>query len=192
MAAAGGAGPGPAAPAIAAPGDASARGVVFNLNASVAGVAVIAANATIGTATAPPAGGTDTHTALAVTVPGAVGVTASGTVVQVTATRGAAASSASANVANLALGVLGTQRRKPTAATATGNCPREGAQTANTTLTGLSLFGTPETLVANTPGVSLSNPVTVPGLAAATLNATLTRVETTSATGALAVALRAT
>jgi LPXTG-motif cell wall-anchored protein len=192
IAVAGGASLGPAAPAVAASGDASARGVVFNLNASVGGLAVVTANATIGTATAPPTRGTDTSTALAVTVPGAVGVTASGTVVQVTATRGATASSANANVANLALGVLGTQVLNATAATATVNCPRAGAQTANTTLAGLSLFGNSVTLAANTPSVSASAAVAVVGLAGAALNATLTRVETTSATGALAVALRAT
>jgi hypothetical protein len=191
IAVAGGASIGPAAPAFAAPGDASARGVVIGLNASVASIPVITANATIGTATAPAGGGTDTSTALAVTVPTPVGVTVTGTVVQVTATRGATASSASATVANFGLNVLGTSVLSATAATATVNCPQVGAQTADARLANVVLFGTPVTVLANTPGVTQSAAVTVPGLTGATLTVTLTEVETTSATGATAIALLA-
>jgi hypothetical protein len=196
IAVAGGASLGPAAPAVAAPGDARARGVVIDLNASVGGSPVIAGTATIGTATAPAAGGTDTDGALVVTVPGGVGVAASGTVVQVTATRGATASSASASVVNLdVLTSLmpGTSLLTATSASAAVNCPRVGAQTADTTLTGLSLFEGPAfDLPPNTPVVRTVTPVVAPPLVAATLTATVARVETTSATGATAIALRAT
>jgi hypothetical protein len=193
IAVAGGVSLGTAAPAVAAPGDASARGVVIALNASVGGSPVITANTVIGTATAPPGGGTDSDTALVVTAPGAVGVTATGTVVQVSATRGPAASSASATVASVAIGVLGVPAISATSAAATVNCPRVGAQTADTTLTGLSLFGGPTLdLAPNGAAVSAFEPVTVLGLVDATLTATVARVETTSATGATAIALRAT
>jgi hypothetical protein len=204
VAVAGAAGLGPAAPALAAPGDASARGVVFDLNASVLDSPVITANATFGTATAPPGGGTDTGTPVAFTLPpgppATVGVGATGTVVQVSATRGPNASSASASVANVALTILLNTADPPAplqvlaadTATAAVNCPRVGAQTADTTLTGLELFGTPVTLAPNTPGVTQSADVTALGLTNASLTVTLTSVESTTATGARAVALLAT
>jgi hypothetical protein len=178
-------------PALAAPGDASARGVVVALSATVGGTPVITANAVIGTATAPPGGGTDSDTALAITIPGAVGVTASGTVVQVTATRGETASSANAQIANVALGILGTSVINADAITAAVNCPRVGAQTADTTFVGLELFGEAVQLVPNTPGVTASAAVTVAGLTGASLRATLTNVETTTADGATAIAVQA-
>jgi LPXTG-motif cell wall-anchored protein len=192
----GGASLGPAAPAVAAPGDARARGVVVALNASVGDDQVYAGNATIGTATAPAAGGTDTSNDLEVTVPGGVGVAASGTVVQVTATRGATASSASASVVDLEVLTSlmpGTNLLTATSASAAVNCPRVGAQTADTTLTGLSLFEGPVfDLPPNTPVVREIAPVVAPPLVGASLAATVTRVETTSATGATGIALQAT
>lgn len=182
---------GPAAPALAAPGDASARGVVVDLSAVVAGITVISADATIGTATAPAGGGTDTSTALAITLPGAIGVTASGTVVQVSATRGPTASSANASIADLALGILGTPVLAAEAITAAVNCPTVGAQSADTTLVGLELFGTPVEVAPNTPAVTASAAVAVAGLLGATLNASVTRVETVTETGATAIAVLA-
>ncbi|MFC8850424.1 MULTISPECIES: IPT/TIG domain-containing protein [unclassified Micromonospora] len=155
------------------------------------GVAVITADATIGTATAPAAGGTDTETLLAVSVPGALGVTASGTVEEVTATRAAGASSASASVNGLNLAVLGVDVLDAAEATATAICPQVGATSADTTLVGLELFGSAVTLTANTSAVVGSSAVVVPGLVGASLNASLTRVETTTATGATAITVRA-
>ncbi|MGA4731946.1 IPT/TIG domain-containing protein [Micromonospora taraxaci] len=179
-------------PARAAPGDANARGVVVDLSAEVGGVAVITADAVIGTATAPAAGGTDTETLLAVSIPGALGVTASGTVEEVTATRAAGASSASASVNGLNLAVLGVDVLDAAEVTATATCPQVGATSADTTLVGLELFGSAVTLTANAPAVVGSAAVVVPGLVGASLNASLTRVETTTATGATAIAVRAT
>ncbi len=179
-------------PAVAAPGDASARGVVVDLSASVLGVPVITANATIGSATAPPGGGTDTTTGLAVTIPGAVGVTASGTVLEVSATRGPTASSANADIAELALGILGVPVVAADLITAEVNCPQTGALTADTNVVGLTLFGAPAVLVPNTPGVTASAAVVVPGLTEASLTVTLTAVEETTADTAAAVAVLAT
>lgn len=180
------------APALAQPGSASAGGVVVDLSAAVDGVAVIGANATIGSATAPPGGGTDTSTLLAISLPGAVGVNASGTVEEVTATRAPGESSALSRVNNLNLSVLGVDVVNAAEATASVTCPLTGPQTADTTLAGLELFGSAVTLVANGPSVDASTAVTVPGLASAALSASLTRIEDTTATGATAVAVRAT
>ncbi|MGN9809351.1 hypothetical protein ACTMSW_08335 [Micromonospora sp. BQ11] len=179
-------------PAFAQPGDASARGVVVDLSAAVAGVPVITADAVIGSAVAPAGGGTDTDTALAITIPGALGVTASGTVVEVTATRGPTASSANAEIADLALAVLGTPVIDAEAITAAVACPQTGPQTADTTFVGLELFGEPIELLPNTPGVTAGTAVVVPGLVGATLNATLTNVETVTADDAVAIAVQAT
>ncbi|MDG4757599.1 hypothetical protein [Micromonospora sp. WMMD710] len=164
----------------------------MDLSASVLGVPVITAGAVIGTATAPAGGGTDSDTALAITIPGALGVTASGTVVEVSATRGDTASSANAEIADLALGILGTSVIDADVITAAVNCPQVGAQTADTTFVGLELFGEPVELLPNTPGVTASAAVTVPGLTGASLNVTLTNVETTTADGATAIAVQAT
>ncbi|MFG2049212.1 hypothetical protein ACGFIW_17510 [Micromonospora sp. NPDC048935] len=164
----------------------------MDLSASVLGTPVITADAVIGTATAPAGGGTDSDTALAITIPGALGVTASGTVVQVSATRGDTASSANAEIADLALSVLGTSVIDADVITAAVACPQVGAQTADTTFVGLELFGEPVNLLPNTPGVTASAAVTVPGLTGASLNVTLTNVETTTADGATAIAVQAT
>ncbi|MBM0276841.1 hypothetical protein [Micromonospora tarensis] len=165
---------------------------MVDLSASVLGLPVITADAVIGTATAPAGGGTDSDTALAITIPGALGVTASGTVVEVSATRGDTASSANAEIADLALGVLGTSVIDADVITAAVACPQVGAQTADTTFVGLELFGEPVELLPNTPGVTASAAVTVAGLTGASLNVTLTNVETTTADGATAIAVQAT
>ncbi|PWR13576.1 hypothetical protein DKT68_00885, partial [Micromonospora acroterricola] len=179
-------------PALAQPGDASARGVVIDLSGAVLGTTVITADAVIGTATAPAGGGTDTDTALAIAIPGALGVTATGTVVEVSATRGPTASSANAEIADLALAILGTPVIDADAITAAVSCPQVGAQTADTTFVGLELFGEPVELLPDTPGVTASAAVTVPGLTGAALNATLTNVETVTEDGAVAIAVQAT
>ncbi|AVT35937.1 IPT/TIG domain-containing protein [Plantactinospora sp. BB1] len=180
------------APALAQPGSANARGLVVDLSADVAGIVVIDADATIGSATAPAGGGTDTSTLVDISLTGATGVAADGTVEEVTATRGATASSAFSSVNGLNLTVLGIDVLDAGEASATAICPLVGAQTAGTTLAGLSLFGTAVVLTANGPSVQGSAGVTVPGLLGATLNATLTRTETTTAAGAAATAILAT
>ncbi|TDC38779.1 LPXTG cell wall anchor domain-containing protein [Micromonospora sp. 15K316] len=179
------------APALAQPGSASARGVVVDLSADVLGVAVVSADAVIGSATAPPDGGTDTSTLVTVALPGALGVSASGTVDEVTATRSPGVSSALSRVSGLNLNVLGIDVIDTAEATASVSCPFEGPQSADTTLVDLELFGQAVALVANGPSVDASAAVTVPGLLGATLNASLTRTETTTAAGAAAAAVRA-
>jgi hypothetical protein len=179
------------APAHAAAGDATARGVVVDLAATVEGIVVLSAEATIGTATAPATGGTDSSTLLAVDVPGAVGVSASGTVDEVTATREAATSSASATLSDIDLDVFGVQTLAATSVTASATCPAAGAQDAETTLAGVELFGAAVDVEANTPGVTADAVVVVPGMTGATLVVVLTRTETVTADGAAATAVLA-
>ncbi|MFG3557242.1 hypothetical protein ACGGAQ_22930 [Micromonospora sp. NPDC047557] len=164
----------------------------MDLSASVFGNPVISAGAVIGTATAPAGGGTDDDIGLVFTIPGALGITTAGSVVVVGAIRGDTASSASASTFQLALGVLGIPVINSDAILASVTCPQVGAQTADTTLAGLELFGKPVNLLPNTPGVTASHAVTVPGLTGARLNVTLTNVETTTADGATAIAVQAT
>lgn len=199
IAVAGGASLGPAAPAFAAPGDASARGVVIDLNASVGvvPVPVINADATIGEVSAPTPSGTNTENVASFSLPPGppvLGVTAAGTLVRVSATRGADASSASASVATFELTVLEDEVLSVTGASAEVNCPRVGDQTADTDLAGVELFGDPVPLLELEPNeeFTITAPITALPLTDATLTVVLTRVETTSATGATAIALLAT
>ncbi|MFK3979983.1 IPT/TIG domain-containing protein [Micromonospora sp. NPDC050397] len=179
---------GAASPALAAPGDASATGVVVDLDAEVLGIPVVSATATIGSVTAPPGGGTDTDTALAISLPGAIGAAASGTVT-VTASRDPGISSASSTVEDLALAILGIPVIAAGEITAAVTCPATGVQTADTVLNGLTLFGNPVNLLPNTPGVNGSIGITVAGLVGGALNVTLTSVETVAVGGATATAV---
>ncbi|MDG4786571.1 IPT/TIG domain-containing protein [Micromonospora sp. WMMD1102] len=178
-------------PALAQPGSASARGLGVDLSATVGGLVVIEADAVIGSAVAPAGGGTDTSTLVDISLTGATGVTASGTVEEVTATRGATESSAFSAVTDLNLTVLGIDVIQAPEATAVVTCPLTGAQTAETTLAEILLFGQTVVLTANGPSVQGSGAVAVPGLLDAALNATLTRTETTTADGAAATAILA-
>ena len=178
-----------ATPAHAAPGDAQARGVVVDLSAEVLGVPVVQANAVIGSATAPPGGGTDTETLIDITLPGAIGVTADGTVLEVSATRGPISSFASSSVADVSLNILGLNVLTATAVEAAVSCPYLGPQTADTTLTGLTVFGSAEVLVPNGPSLDASAAVTVPGLVGASLDVSLSRVETVAADSAAAATI---
>jgi hypothetical protein len=179
--------------AQAAPGDASARGVIFALNGSVAGVPVVQAQRTFGAADAPPGGGTDRDTDIPVAfAPGeATGVAATGTVNEVRATRGTFESSAFSRVTGAGFSILGVPVVATGEAQASVTCPVAGPNTADTVLTGFVLFGQPTTLEPNVP-ITRSTGVTVPGLTGAQLTATVRRVETTSATGAFALALETT
>ncbi|WFE26787.1 IPT/TIG domain-containing protein [Solwaraspora sp. WMMD791] len=176
-------------PAHAAPGDAQARGVVVDLSGEVLGVPVVEADAVIGSATAPPGGGTDTETLIDITLPGAVGVTADGTVLEVSATRGPISSFASSAVADVSLNILGVNVLTASAVEAAVSCPYLGTPTAETTLTGLTVLGSAEVLVPNGPSLDVSAAVTVPGLAGASLDLSLSRIETVAADSAAAATI---
>ena len=180
-----------ATPAFAAAGDASARGVVVDLAATVLDNPVITGDVTIGSADAPAAGGTDSSTAVDVDLAGALALTGAGTVEEVTASRDLAASSAGATVAGLDLSVLGVEVVSLSRATAEVSCPLAGVQTAGTTLADLEVFGEAATLVVNGPALTSQADVTAQGLAGATLQVELTRTESVTADGAAATAILA-
>lgn len=144
-------------PALAAAGDASARGVVTDLDAEVLGVPVISANGTIGTATAPVGFGTDSETAVPIVVPGAVGVVFGGTV-DVSATRAPGISLATSTIQGLSIGLLGISAISADEISADVTCPALGTQTADTVVNNLEVFGTPVVLVANAPATTRSAP----------------------------------
>ena len=179
--------------ASAAAGDASARGVVIDLAGGIRGTVLVDADAVVGAADAPAGGGTDSDTVadIAAAVTGAVGVTATGSV-DVTATREPTGSRASATVTGLTLGVLGIPAIGAGELRAAVDCPQTGALVADTTLTGLTLFGDAVTLDAGTPTVTATSAVTVPGVPVARLRLTVSRVETVTEPTATAVAVRAT
>lgn len=179
------------APALAAPGDAQARGAVVALDAEVLGGTVISADVATGLASAPAGGGTDRETSIAIDTAGAVGVTASGTVTEVTGTRLVGGSLASSSVIDLSLNVLGLDVVAASTAGASVSCPATGDQRAGTTLAGLTVFGSPVTLVVNT-APRWTAPVTVDGLTNGTLVVTLTQAETVTTDGASAAAVTAT
>ncbi|GAB3984884.1 IPT/TIG domain-containing protein [Plantactinospora veratri] len=182
---------GPASPALAAAGDASARGVVSDLDAAVLGVPVISANGTAGTATAPAGFGTDSETAVPIAVPGPVGVVFGGTV-DVSATRAPGVSTASSTINGLSVGILGIEAITAEEISADVACPAVGAQTADTVVTGLEVFGVPTVVDPNEAGVVVSSPVVAPGVTDAALNITLTRIESPTAGGATATGILAT
>ncbi|RKR90482.1 IPT/TIG domain-containing protein [Micromonospora pisi] len=188
LAVAGAATLGLASPALAAPGDASATGVVAQLSAEVLGVPVVSANATIGSVTAPPGGGTDSDTGVAVSLPGATGAAASGTL-SLAASRNPGISTASSTIEDFSLSILGASVVTADEISASVSCPAVGTQVADTVQNGLTLFGAPVNLLPNTPGVDGSVAIVVPGLVGGALNVTLTSVETVVATGATATAV---
>ena len=178
------------AAAEAAPGDANARGVQLALDAAVSGVAVIDATASIGAADAPPGGGTDTDTVATFTLPGgAVGVSATGTGVEVAATRGPASSSASSSVADVAVNVFGVPTLSTTDVTARVACPATGDLSAEADVAAATLFG--DAVTVGAAAVTATSAVTVPGLADAELEVTLEQVETVTGTDATAIAVQA-
>ncbi|WFE26788.1 IPT/TIG domain-containing protein [Solwaraspora sp. WMMD791] len=180
-------------PALAASGDARARGAVVSLDAEVLGRTVISANLAAGVASAPIGGGTDSKTSIAIDAAGAVGVTTGGTVTEVTATKLVGGSLASSSVAGLSLAVLGLEVLTVAAADASVSCPATGGQRADTTLAGLTVFGEPVTLLANRGGGRRwTAAVTVDGLGNGNLVVTLSRTESVTADGASAATVTAT
>ncbi|RKR86273.1 IPT/TIG domain-containing protein [Micromonospora pisi] len=177
---------GTASPALAAPGDASATAVVVDLDADVSGDPLVAANATIGNVTAPPGGGTDSDTALAISLPGALNVVASGTA-SVSATRDPGISSASSEIENFSLSIMGVTVLTADAIAAQVTCPAVGAQTADTQLTDAELLGAP-VIPPPYPNFGYAG-IVVPGLIHAVLDVDLDKVETVNASGATTTAI---
>ncbi|MEV7973839.1 IPT/TIG domain-containing protein [Cellulomonas sp. NPDC089187] len=165
--------------------------MTLGLSANLLGIPLLNLSGTVGTAVAPAGGGTSSSGLLDVgAVLGAgLGVTAGGSVTDVTATRSATQSSARAEIAGVNVGLLGITAVQTDAVFAQATCPVGGTPTATAAVTNLRLLGQAVTLNATTPTVSLSTGVNVAGLVGARVAATAQQITTTTATGATASAV---
>lgn len=179
--------------ALAAPGDASAAGVRINLNAGVVipplvNIPLVSLTSTVGSAVAPPGGGTASTGLLGVNLAG-LGVGATGNVDGVTATRSPSVSQSAAQIAGVNVNVLDLSAVNVGAVNAVAVCPAGANATADASVAGLSLLGQAVTLNATTPTVDVQAGVNVLGLTGAVLHAQARRVVTTTATTASAAAV---
>lgn len=184
---AGAAGLGLAPPALAAPGDAAARGAVLDLVGDP-GDESVQAQGTFGSVTAPPGGGTDEETSVDITLSDPENVVATGTVAEVTATRGPTTSSASSQLANFTLSVLGVEVLDVSQLGVTVQCSA-GNTSAGATGEDIAVFGQPIS-VRDTAQEFTAN-VTVTGLTNATLRAVVDRQLTGTPNNSVAINVRA-
>ncbi|ROO52276.1 hypothetical protein EDC02_7193 [Micromonospora sp. Llam0] len=165
-------------PVTAAEGDGHAVGVRFDLAADVVGSTAIEADAVVGSATAPPTLGTDSENAVDIALPTAVGVSASGTVEEVSVTRRPHHSTGSGTVSGLAVSVFGVPALAVTAASASVSCGPDRRGAAETTLDGLTVFGAAVSLPVDGSPITSSRSLPVTGLTGAQLTASVTGTET--------------
>ncbi|MFC0505200.1 IPT/TIG domain-containing protein [Micromonospora costi] len=184
---AGAAGLGLASPALAAPGDAAARGVVLDLVGDP-GDESVQAQGTFGSVTAPSGGGTDDETSVDVTLADPENVVATGTVTEVTATRGPTTSAASSQLADFALSVLDVEVLDVSELGVTAQC-RAGNTSAGATGEDITVFGQQIT-IRDTAQEFTAN-VTVTGLTDATLHAVVDRQLTGTPDNVIAINVRA-
>ncbi|MEU6206159.1 IPT/TIG domain-containing protein [Micromonospora musae] len=184
---AGAAGLGLAPPAFAAPGDAAARGVVLDLVGSP-GDESVEAQGTFGNVTAPPDGGTTDETSVDVTVSDPVNVVAAGAVAEVTATRGQITSSASSQLADFTLSVLGVEVLDVSELGVTAQCSA-GNTSAGATGDDIAVFG--QQITITDTAQEFSAPVTVTGLTGATLHAVVDRQLTGTPNNVIGINVRA-
>ncbi|MFG1926787.1 IPT/TIG domain-containing protein [Cryptosporangium sp. NPDC048952] len=177
----------PASPAYAAAGDASARGIVAELGATVLGIKLLQLNGQVGAADAPAAGGTKDAAVVKLPLSG-LGVSANADVDTITATKGSVQSSAKAKIAGLNVTLLGTSLLNVGALSGEVTCPATGKQTAVSSTTGVTLLGQAVNLAANV-SVTKGLPITITGLVNARLFVTATRIENTTVNSANAAGL---
>lgn len=159
----------PASPATAGPGDAEVRGVSFAFWSRY-GPPVLETSATFGEVTTPATDGTERVTDVPVALPDVDRVTMSGIVEEVTASRSPSGSETFARVSGVRLSMFGVEVVSVAEATGTTRCGRDQPPSATATSSGVELFGEPVELGDDRPR---GGPVTVPGLASATLRATV-------------------
>ncbi|WFE22598.1 IPT/TIG domain-containing protein [Solwaraspora sp. WMMD937] len=164
-------------PVTATEGDGHAVGVRFDLAADILGTTVIDADAVVGSATAPPKPGTDSGPAIEVVLPTAVGVSASGTVEEVSVTRWPYHSTGSGTVSDLAVSVLGVPALTVTEASASVSCGADRRAAVETALDGLTVFGAAVSLPVEGSPITSSRPLPVTGLTGARLTASVTGTE---------------
>ncbi|MFI6265859.1 IPT/TIG domain-containing protein [Micromonospora sp. NPDC051006] len=137
---------------------------------------------------APPGGGTDDETSVDVTLADPENVVTTGTVAEVTATRGPTTSSASSELANFALSVLGVEVLDVSGLEVTAQC-RAGNTSAGATGEDIAVFGQQIT-IRDTAQEFAAN-VTVTGLTNATLRAVVDRQLTGTPNNVIAINVRA-
>ncbi|MFC3499621.1 IPT/TIG domain-containing protein [Micromonospora krabiensis] len=184
---AGAAGLGLARPALAAPGDAAARGVVLDLVGDP-GDESVQAQGTFGSVTAPPGGGTDDETSVAVALADPENVTATGTVAQVSATRGPTTSTASSQLATFTLSVLGVEVLDVAGLGVTAQCSA-GNTSAGATGDDIAVFG--QQITIRDTAQEFTADVTVTGLTDATLRAVVDRQLTGTPDNVIGINVRA-
>jgi hypothetical protein len=174
-------------------GAATAEGVAVDLNGSLAGIALIDANSTIGSVSSPP---TSSDTAASLSSAGGTGTTSAG-VVTTSATTTSTDNEGTAQITGLNYALLGEPLLDGNGniISATANCPTGGQPTATTNTAGLEVLGSSVNLSPNT-SVTESSAVTslppVVGLTSLTENATASNVEQTTGSTALATAVLVT
>ncbi|MGK5741320.1 IPT/TIG domain-containing protein [Micromonospora sp. URMC 103] len=176
-----------ASPALAAPGDAAARGVVLDLVGDP-GDESVQAQGTFGSVTAPPGGGTDDETSVDVILSDPENVAATGTVAEVTATRGPTTSSASSQLADFTLGVLGVEVLDVSDLGVTAQC-RAGNTSAGATGEDIAVFG--QQITIRDTAQEFTTGVTVTGLTDATLRAVVDRQLTGTPNNVIGINVRA-
>ncbi|MEV4810884.1 IPT/TIG domain-containing protein [Micromonospora avicenniae] len=181
------AGLGLAPPALAAPGDAAARGVVLDLVGDP-GDESVQAQGSFGSVTAPPGGGTDDETGVDVSPADPVNVVATGTVAEVTATRGTITSSASSRLADFTLNVLGVEVLDVSELEVTAQCSA-GHTSAGATGDDIAVFG--QQISISDTAQEFTADVAVTGLTNATLRAVVDRQLTGTPNNVIAINVRA-
>ncbi|WP_147434650.1 IPT/TIG domain-containing protein [Micromonospora musae] len=184
---AGAAGLGLAPPALAAPGDAAARGVVLDLVGDP-GDESVQAQGTFASVTAPPGGGTNNETSVDVTLSDPENVVATGTVAEVTATRGPATSTAVSRLADFTLSVLGVEVLDVSELAVGARC-RPDNTSAEATGEDIAVFG--EQITITDTAQEFSADVTVTGLTDATLHAVVDRQLTGTPNNVIGINVRA-
>ena len=178
-----------AAPASAAPGDASASGVDLSLDGSALdALAALTADVSLGGVTATGGADRDDFTVATTTLLATAVADATAGAVTTAAVSGTDGSTGTANVAGLDLSLFGLDVLTADAVTADATCTLGAAPTTATTLVGLTVLGQAVTLDAATPTVTLTGDLTG-DLLGLDLEVTVSSVETTTPGSATAAAV---
>lgn len=173
-----------AAPASAAPGDASAAALRLDLGASILGLVNVNAVSDAAAVT-----GNDSESLTLVNIQGLVGANATAGAASSTTTTGATGSSAVTSITGADVDLLGINLVTAGTATAEAFCPVGAAPTSNVSLVDATVLGQAVSLSAGTPTVLTDVGLNIAGLLGLTADVTIEQVETTSATTAAGTAL---
>ncbi|BDI23591.1 IPT/TIG domain-containing protein [Herbiconiux sp. L3-i23] len=172
-------------PAAAAPGDANASGLSIDLGLDVLGLLEVDAVADVGAVS-----GNDAETLADVDVAGLLGADATAGVIDLASASDLTGASASSEVADIDVNLLGLDLLSVGAASAFASCPVGAAPTADAELAGLTVLGQAVTVDADTPTVLTDIGLDLGPLATVTADIVLEQVEATTATSAISSALQ--